>query len=72
MLSLHTQVENLTNLLHARRTERVQRVSRQDAYLNLVAAILDVPVDSVRPSPAYQAAFAPAVATITPQRSRAA
>ena len=72
MLSLHTQIENLANLLHARRAERVQRSSRQEAYRSLVAAILDVPVTNLREAPAYQPAFAPAVASLTPRRSRAA
>ena len=72
MLSLHTQIENLVNLLHARHAQRVQRVICQEAYRNLVAAILDVPIGSVRETPVYQPAFAPAIATLTSRRSRAA
>ena len=52
-LSLHTQVEDLTNLLRRRRSDRLHAESRQQAYRSLVAAILDVPVTSIgEPSPA--------------------
>ena len=46
-LTRHTQVENLANLLAARRRQTVARTCRQDAYRGLVAAILDVSVEGV-------------------------
>jgi hypothetical protein len=42
-LSRHSQVENLTGLLSARRTEQRQVLRRQAAYMHLVGAILDRP-----------------------------
>jgi hypothetical protein len=58
MLSLHTQIENLANLLHHYRLESAGRVDRADAYRSLVAAILDVPVTSLR-EPVLQPALQP-------------
>lgn len=72
MLSLHTQVENLANLLHQRRAERGCHVDRLEAYRNLVAAILEVPVGSVVDTAAFQPAFVPVVAAIPTRRRNAA
>jgi len=69
MLSLHTQVENLANLLHQRRSENAGRVDRVEAYRSLVAAILDVPIMSIR-EPVLQPALQPV--SISSSRSRAA
>jgi hypothetical protein len=49
-LTRHTQVENLANLLAARRRQAALRGCRDDAYRRLIAAILDVPVDGVATS----------------------
>jgi hypothetical protein len=48
MLTRHTQLENLSNLLSARRR---QAVGREKAYRRLVATILDVTPDAVGPRP---------------------
>lgn len=72
MLSMHTEVENIFNLLRQRRAERVQRFDRQQAYRSLVAAIFEQPVTSVRDVPVYQPAFAGAVTSLARSRSRAA
>jgi hypothetical protein len=72
MLSMHTEVENLFNLLHQRRAQHTQHTRRQQAYRALVAAILDEPVTSVRDVPVYQPAYAGTVTTLAPRRSRAA
>ena len=72
MLSLHTQTENLANLLHRRRAQRVQHIDRQQAYRSLVAAILEAPLSSVSDVPAYQPAFAREATSLAPRISRAA
>jgi hypothetical protein len=46
-LTRHTQVENLANLLAARRRQAAARGCRDEAYRRLTAAILDVPIDGV-------------------------
>jgi hypothetical protein len=43
VLTRHTQVENLMNLLRVRRQASTVRHGRQAAYVGLAAAILDVP-----------------------------
>jgi hypothetical protein len=68
MLSLHTQVENLANLLHQRRSANTGRVDRADAYRSLVAAILDVPVASLR-EPVLQPVLQPVPITASRQRA---
>jgi hypothetical protein len=50
-LTRHTQVENLANLLAARRRQAAARGCRDDAYRRLIAAILEVPVDGVAAVP---------------------
>jgi hypothetical protein len=60
MLTRHTQVENLANLLAARRRQTAAHTCRQDAYQRLVAAILEVPVEGVNTS------AVPAPATLRP------
>ncbi len=72
MLSLHTQTENLANLLHRRRAQRAQHVDRQQAYRSLVAAILEAPLSAVQDVPVYQPAFARATTPLAPRVSRAA
>ena len=47
MLTRHTQVENLANLLAARRRQSVAHTCRREAYRRLVAAVLEVPVEGV-------------------------
>jgi hypothetical protein len=54
-LTRHSQVENLANLLRLRRRHAARADQREQAYRQLVAAILDVPVDrilAVMPRPA--------------------
>ena len=51
MLTRHTQVENLANLLGARRQNAVARARRDEAYRELVATILGVPVEAVAARP---------------------
>ena len=46
-LTRHTQVENLANLLAARRREVLAEGRRDRAYSRLVATILDEPVDDL-------------------------
>ena len=63
-LSRHTQVENLTNLLGARRAQ----ARRDNAYLLLTASLLEMPVEDVstrlkRSLPADQILSFPARAT---------
>ena len=50
-LTRHTQVENLANLLAARRRQATPRRCRDGAYRRLIAALLEVPVDGVATSP---------------------
>lgn len=46
-VTLHTQVENLANLLAARRRQALTRGRRDQAYRRLVAEALDVSIDAV-------------------------
>ena len=48
-ISRHTQVEDLANLLGVRRSQMRERTHREAAYLNLVSAVLGVPVAEVQP-----------------------
>jgi hypothetical protein len=59
-LTRHTQVENLANLLAARRRQTAAHMCRQDAYGRLAAAILQVPLECV------DASAVPAPATLRP------
>ena len=42
-LSRHTQVEDLVNLLAVRRTQLREHALRQQAYMNLITAVLTAP-----------------------------
>jgi hypothetical protein len=46
-LSRHAQVENLSGLLHLRRTEQRTYVRRQSAYVHLVGTLLDSPLTEI-------------------------
>jgi hypothetical protein len=46
-LERHTQVENLANLLAVRRRQTIARDRRDQAYRQLAATILKVPVDGL-------------------------
>jgi hypothetical protein len=67
MLTLHTQVENLANLLRVRRSASAQRTTVEQAYVSLAAAILDVPATRL-----VQTVPATAVAQPVPLTRRAA
>lgn len=72
MLSVHTQVENLANLLHARRAEGGRLGDRHNAYERLVATILEVPISALRDATYRQPALQPVMAEISVERRRAA
>ncbi|MBV9170444.1 MAG: hypothetical protein JOZ81_10210 [Chloroflexi bacterium] len=72
MLTRHTQVENLANLLGARRSAAAREAGVQHAYLNLVAAVLDVPVSRLGQPEIATMTNQPAVLPIRSARRQAA
>jgi hypothetical protein len=72
MLSVHTQVENLVNLLHARRAEGGRPGDRHHAYERLVATILDVPIAALEDATYRQPALQPVTAEVSFERRRRA
>jgi hypothetical protein len=51
VLTPHTQVENLANLLAIRRRQAVARGRCDQAYQQLVATVLELPIDAVGAAP---------------------
>ena len=59
-LSRRSEVEDLTNLLHARRRQTVASHRMHQGGLALIAAVLDVPVEAIAvPVPAVEVLVQP-------------
>ena len=70
MLTRHTQVENLANLLATRRKHMLDRDRRDEGYRKLVATTLEVPIEAIEhPRPH---AGRPPVLSLAARRARAA
>ena len=72
MLSVHTQIENLASLLHARRAEGGRQGDRHHAYERLIATILEVPITALEDATYRQPTLQPVMAEISVPRRRAA
>jgi hypothetical protein len=71
-LSRRSEVEDLTNLLHARRRQTVASQRIQRGHLALIAAVLDVSIDCLAvPTPAVEPLARP-VAPLHPRPAQAA
>jgi hypothetical protein len=72
MLSVHTQVENLANLLHARRAEGGRSGDRHRGYERLIATILEVPISALHDTTYREPVLQPVMAEVSVERRRAA